>query len=356
MSRPGSRTPARRSAAPAPAVTVSAPARLHLGLLDLDGGFGRRFGGLGVAIDGPRTDVVVVAEGRDDVTDVAPALAARLGEPGTEEVSGQLAEIVIRHRLAGLPAPRAARVRLLDAPVPHTGFGSGTQLALAVGTALAHAAGFPLDATVVARALRRGLRSGIGVGVFASGGLVVDGGQPVAPSEAEPAAGPLVLARYAVPDAWRFVVVVPRDGRGGRPAPSRPERDQGPRVERVAEICRRLLMEALPAVVVGDLATFGRSLMVVQRLAAEEVELPPVTAGVLAALVDAGVACAGRSAFGPACYALVASQAEADAVAGRVARWLETHDAGAELFVSAPDNDGARVAASRGPVRSLRRP
>ena len=356
MSRPGSRTPARRSAAPAPAVTVSAPARLHLGLLDLDVGLGRRFDGLGVAIDAPRTDVVVEAEGRDDVTDIAPALAARLGEAGAEEVSAQLAEIVIRHRLAGLPAPPAARVRLLEAPAPHTGFGSSTQLALAVGTGLAHAAGFALDATVVARALRRGLRSGIGVGVFASGGLVVDGGRPVAPADAEPAAGPLVLARYAVPDAWRFVVVVPEDGRGARPAPCRPERVQEPRAERVAEICRRLLMEALPAVAVGDLATFGRSLTQVQRLAAEAVGLPPAAAATVAALADAGAAYAGRSAFGPACYALVASQAEADAVAFRIARWLETRNARAEVFVSAPDNDGARVAASRGAVRSRRRP
>ena len=33
-------------------VDVSAPARLHLGFLDLGGGLGRRFGSLGVAIDG----------------------------------------------------------------------------------------------------------------------------------------------------------------------------------------------------------------------------------------------------------------------------------------------------------------
>src|ERR1700736_6424665 len=33
-------------------VVVFAPARLHLGFLDLDGGLGRRFGGLGLTIDG----------------------------------------------------------------------------------------------------------------------------------------------------------------------------------------------------------------------------------------------------------------------------------------------------------------
>ena len=97
----------------------------------------------------------------------------------------------------------------------------------------------------------------------------------------------------------------------------------------------------------GDLATFGGSLMLAERLALEEAgaagagRLP---APVAAALVDAGAACAGQSAFGPACYGIVASEAEADAVVARLSRRLEAREARARLFVTAPDNDGARVA------------
>jgi predicted sugar kinase len=36
-------------------VTVTVPARLHLGFVDLNGELGRRFGSLGIAIDTPRT-------------------------------------------------------------------------------------------------------------------------------------------------------------------------------------------------------------------------------------------------------------------------------------------------------------
>ena len=36
-------------------VTVAVGARLHLGFLDLNGGLGRRFGSLGLALDGPET-------------------------------------------------------------------------------------------------------------------------------------------------------------------------------------------------------------------------------------------------------------------------------------------------------------
>src|SRR5260221_3091872 len=45
---------------PCEAVEVFAPARLHLGFLDLNGGLGRRFGSLGLAIDGLRTRVKVM--------------------------------------------------------------------------------------------------------------------------------------------------------------------------------------------------------------------------------------------------------------------------------------------------------
>ena len=41
-------------------VYVKTPARLHLGLIDLNGDLGRMFGGLGVGIDHP--NVIVEAE------------------------------------------------------------------------------------------------------------------------------------------------------------------------------------------------------------------------------------------------------------------------------------------------------
>ena len=49
-------------------VTVTVPARLHLGFLDLNGGLGRRFGSIGVAISGPRTSITIRAASRMQVT------------------------------------------------------------------------------------------------------------------------------------------------------------------------------------------------------------------------------------------------------------------------------------------------
>ena len=52
-------------------VSVRAPARLHMGFVDLHGGEGRRYGSLGLALEGPFTrvrlsrDSDIAAEGPD---------------------------------------------------------------------------------------------------------------------------------------------------------------------------------------------------------------------------------------------------------------------------------------------------
>ena len=53
---------------PSANVTVTVPARLHLGFLDLNGGLGRRFGSIGLAIDGLRTSITISAASHMRVT------------------------------------------------------------------------------------------------------------------------------------------------------------------------------------------------------------------------------------------------------------------------------------------------
>ncbi|TAL78081.1 MAG: GHMP kinase, partial [Beijerinckiaceae bacterium] len=43
----------------ASSVRVETSARLHLGFLDLNGGAGRKFGSLGLALDGPVTELTI---------------------------------------------------------------------------------------------------------------------------------------------------------------------------------------------------------------------------------------------------------------------------------------------------------
>src|SRR5258708_15684104 len=69
---------------PCEAVEVFAPARLHLGFLDLNGGLGRRFGSLGLTIDGIGTRLTVTRAPPASPRQPPPPPAPRIPAPPTE--------------------------------------------------------------------------------------------------------------------------------------------------------------------------------------------------------------------------------------------------------------------------------
>src|SRR5690349_7872874 len=126
-------------------VDIAAPARLHLGFLDLGGSLGRRFGSLGLAIEGFDTRLSAT---RADAPDASGPGAARALD-------------YIALAAAGLKLSPNVRVTITDASPAHAGFGSGTQLALGVATAMARLNGNSVGAAELARTLGRGARSGV---------------------------------------------------------------------------------------------------------------------------------------------------------------------------------------------------
>ena len=132
------------------AVTIAAPARLHLGFLDLNGGLGRRFGSLGLAIDAFATRLRV---SRADESSVV----------GAGEVPRTRRLLAVLGQAWDLPP---VRVEILGTIPAHRGLGSGTQLGLALGVGLARLFGRVEGPRDVARLIERGARSGIGVGAF----------------------------------------------------------------------------------------------------------------------------------------------------------------------------------------------
>src|SRR5207248_2967817 len=143
-----------------PGLCVEAPARLHFGGLDLRGGLGRRFGGIGAAVPAPS----LLLEARP-----APSLAAE--GPDAPRVLEFVRRFAAHHSVE----PRV-HFRVHRAIPSHAGLGSGTQLALAVARATAELTGLPTEVTALAGAGNRGLRSAAG-GWFApaQGGVFVPG-------------------------------------------------------------------------------------------------------------------------------------------------------------------------------------
>jgi beta-RFAP synthase len=308
-------------------VFVEAPARLHMGLIDLRGDLGRRFGGIGAALEAPS----LLLEARR-----APSLQAE-GE-AAERLLPSARRFLERHGIAA-----GAAFRVHRAIPAHAGLGSGTQLALAGARALAALFDLPADAPALAEGTGRARRSSIGTWAFEQGGFLLEGGRR------ESGAGPApLLLRRAMPAEWRCVLAVP-DVPPGLSGPSEEEafrRLPPPPAETVGRVAHLILMAVLPALVERDLPSFGRGITEVQRLVGEmfrPVQRERFAHALVAELVEdalaGGAAGAGQSSWGPAVYALVEGRDAAQALA----RLLERRLAGrGSVIETGFDNRGAR--------------
>ena len=312
-------------------VTVTAPARLHLGFLDLNGRLGRRFGSIGVAISDLRTRITIRRAARNDVSG-----------PESERVRHYLQTM---ERVLALDTAHA--VTIAEVVPAHAGLGSGTQLALAVAAGLRRLHNLTADVEGDARQLGRGTRSGIGIGLFSRGGLVVDGGRNDAPPPAP------IISRLPFPDRWRILAVLDPQRQGVHGANEvatfatlAPMSDAD-----AVDICRLVLMQALPALAEHDLATFGAAIAELQRRLGDY--FAPAqggsrfTSGEVAAVLDAldgaGAFGIGQSSWGPTGFAFASSPEEAD----RLAAMARNHPSGRglDIRVCTGLNHGAQIVA-----------
>src|SRR5262249_4192132 len=137
------------------AVRVTAPARLHLGLLETGGDGRRQYGGLGVGIAEPCTGVRVV--GAEATTAEGP--------------EADRARLFAMAAIRSLGLPDGAHVQVQRAIEPHRGLGSGTKLGLAIASGLATLHGIAATTGTLATAVARGERSAVGVWTFDAPGL-----------------------------------------------------------------------------------------------------------------------------------------------------------------------------------------
>jgi beta-RFAP synthase len=312
-------------------VTVTVPARLHFGFLDLNGGLGRRFGSIGLAITGARTRLTI-----------APAAAPEISGPESDR-AGRFLEAMQR----GLGLAGAYRVTIEEAIPAHAGLGSGTQLALAVAAGIRRLHGLPLDMAGDAVRLDRGARSGVGIGLFDRGGVVVDGGHGPG-TRAAP-----IISRLPFPEHWRVLVVLDpaRQGAHGPDEAAAFARLPLFPDQTAAHLCRLVLMKALPALAEHDVVIFGAAITEMQRLLGAY--FAPVqggsrftSPGVMACLDmldDAGASGVGQSSWGPTGFAFAPSPEEAD----RLARAARRHPGakGLDIRVCTGLNRGAEITA-----------
>ncbi len=281
------------------AIRVIAPARLHLGFLDLNGAIGRRYGSIGLAVDRPSTDLTLTQAREHSASGYESERALALVQKFASQRHGQGYAVDIRE---AIPA--------------HAGLGSGTQLALAIGAAVAKLEGRDLSAGELALLGERGARSGIGLSAFACGGFIIDGGRGAL--DAPP---PLTL-RADFPEDWRVMLILD-EGRAGVSGEAEatafadlPEFPQSA----AAHICHLVLMKLVPGMKEADIAAFGSALTEIQDIVGGHFaskqggsKWTSDAVGRLASRMrDAGATGVGQSSWGPTGFAFVDGAKAAD--------------------------------------------
>ena len=288
-----------------PTIYVRAPARLHLGFIDLHGGLGRRFGSIGLAITGFDAEV-----------------SAQRTTSGVLEVSGK-ALVWAREAAAQtrdwLAVQAGLRIAVSAVAPSHAGLGSGTQLALAVAQAVASACEHPCDARELAPVVGRGKRSGIGIAAFAHGGLLVDGGRGQSSLLAP------LLVRLEFPPAWRIVLVFDHAHQGLNGVAERTAFANLPPMSEQAAgaLARWCLVGLLPALAEGDFAAFSRAVAEIQArvgayFAAAQGGAAYTSEGVATAVAEIGreftLQGIGQSSWGPTAFIFAPDDACAEAI------------------------------------------
>lgn len=309
-------------------LVVTAPARLHFGMLDPAGAAARRFGGVGVGVEHPRV-VVAVCERRGDGVVVDGSQAAR-------------AAVFARRCWTAFGLTGGARVSVLEAIPPHMGLGSGTKLGLAIARALAELAGIAAGPGELADASGRGARSSVGCWTFAAPGLVVEGGV-----HDEGACLSPLLARHAMPERWRCVLALPLGAQGLAGGAEKRVFGELEGVQtRESSVSRLVLTALLPGLVQRDIEEFGAALTQIQREVGSLFEQPqggvyhPRAAPLVHALLELGVTGVGQSSWGPAVYGIVDGP---DAAVEVAVRLRETAAADTRVSVVDFDRAGAQV-------------
>lgn len=307
-------------------ISVSVPARLHLGFLDINGSLGRKFGSLGVSLSAPLTRFTLKTQPETTVTGPEADRATRY----------------LRTICKALGVNSHFGLDIAEAIPAHAGLGSGTQLALGIGSAVRQLSGIPADSRSDAIHLERGARSGAGIGLFDTGGVVLDAGRT------QDGGPPPVIARHPFPDFWRIILVMDRrlkgiHGEAEREAfarlPPFPECETG-------QICRTVVIKALPALIERDISAFGIAIADMQRrlgdyfAPAQGGHYTSASVARIAGLLErAGAHGCGQSSWGPTGFAFAESEERAEELARAVRTAADSE--GLEIMVVKGNNSGA---------------
>ena len=288
---------------------IRTPSRLHMSLFDMNGSYKRIDGGIGLALQDPQ----FVLECEETEKGVTFDFDSKLND---EEAIAECTEKIpaaAQRTIEHFSIDTGFHFTVHSTYHPHSGLGSGTQIALATAKLITETVGISgVEGKELSTIVGRGGTSGIGTYVNELGGLIVDGGHSLKekpgflPSGASKASPPPLIARYDFPEEWDILVAMPDidyyvNGQEEVnifqtycPIPQ----DE---VEKVSHI---VLMNLLPFLLEKDIKNVGWSVSQLQKYGFNNLEhsLEPHILPTMKAIEEAGAYGVGISSFGPAVY------------------------------------------------------
>ncbi len=331
--------------------TVSAPGRLHCGLFAVGDQTARRFGGLGIMVREPRTEISIRPSSGLQIIATGSGMDRENG-PGVERAVGQTVDHWLGQYRSQLSSERNVHaatanelnieIRIDRVPARHSGFGSGTQLAFATAAALFRMFGLPMPGPAeLAPVLHRGMRSAIGTFGFYEGGLLVDRG-----NTAEEPLAPLDF-HVDFPGHWPIVIATPGNAIGlsgwkERAAFSRISPTTCSTQQESIDLVNK---EIVPAVVSADYQRFApaiyelgfRSGMCFQEVQGGLYNGPEIES-LVEFIRETGIQATGQSSWGPAVFAVVDDEHVAEELSAAIEKRFDDCD----VFVTRADNTGMR--------------
>ena len=314
-------------------IKITAPCRLHLTLIDMNGEIGRVDGGAGLALSYPNIRITA-EEAEGTIIEGLQDFADRM-KRATESL---------------LPKGKGIRINVQEAYPAHVGFGSGTQSSLAAAAAVNELYGLGKSVRELALAVKRGGTSGIGVTAFEKGGFIVDGGHRFKdkggfmPSAACPLPPGPVLFREDFPE-WDMVVAIPNE----KGMHDQEEIDTFKKfcplpIEEVREISHVVLMQMMPAVIEEDIESFGAAVNHVQIVGFNKREnlIWPQFVKDIASFMRSQSYGAGVSSFGPVVYSFVDNRSEGRQLQAEVQKMLD-ESVGGTVMLTRAKNSGAEI-------------
>lgn len=318
-------------------IKVVTGSRLHFGLLDLTGRMRHADGGIGLYVSEPSIEVTVERSRRWTI-DAPEALRIRIGS--------------ILALCCGRTSIPCARLTVTTNAEPHSGFGTGTQLSLAIATALLALKNGPeLSLSNIASLVHRGGTSGVGVYCFAKGGFILDGGRlwtgnkpKIGPSSSFRLNSlPVLLSRYEFPD-WGIVLVRPASDlrvsgvrerelfKALTPIPLR----------EVERLCSHIMLQLLPALIDRDFRSFCQANEEIRKLGFKRREIDhagPAVKKCIQTMARSGLQGISMSSWGPLLFGFSPNSKSAEIIADR----LRAEVSISEVMTTSGRNRGAEL-------------